>query len=119
LQQPPPARDSWAARAKLIAVFIWNNFIITILQILDTILGLYIWVVIASAVLTWVEPNPHNPIVRFVYSVTEPVLDWVRRKLPVFFGGIDFSPMVVIFGIIFIQRFFIPTVARLAVSGFN
>jgi YggT family protein len=100
-------------------VFIWTNLVITVAQLLQTVLQLYLWVVIASAVLSWVEPNPYNPIVRFIYSVTEPVFDWVRRRIPVFFGGIDFSPMLVIFGIWFIQSYFIPTFARIAVSGFS
>jgi YggT family protein len=100
-------------------VFIWTNLVITVAQLLQTVLQLYLWVVIASAVLSWVEPNPYNPIVRFIYSVTEPVFDWVRRRIPVFFGGIDFSPTLVIFGIWFIQSYFIPTFARIAVSGFS
>jgi len=100
-------------------VFIWTNLVITVAQLLQTVLQLYMWVIIASAVLSWVEPNPYNPIVRFIYSVTEPVFDWVRRRIPVFFGGIDFSPMLVIFGIWFIQSYFIPTFARIAVSGFS
>ena len=66
---------------------------------LQTVLQLYLYVVIASAIMSWIEPNPYNPIVRFIYSVTEPVFDWVREHIPVFFGGIDFSPMIVIFGI--------------------
>lgn len=100
-------------------MFIWTNLVITVAQLLQTVLQLYMWVIIASAVLSWVEPNPYNPIVRFIYSVTEPVFDWVRRRIPVFFGGIDFSPMLVIFGIWFIQSYFIPTFARIAVSGFS
>jgi YggT family protein len=100
-------------------VFIWTNFVVTVAQILESVLALYTWVVIASAVLTWVEPNPYNPIVRFIYSVTEPVFDWVRRHIPVFFGGIDFSPMIVIFAIIFIRQYFIPTITRLAISGLS
>jgi len=100
-------------------VFVYSNLIITIAQMAQTILQLYLYVVIASAILSWVEPNPYNPIVRFIYSITEPVFDWVREHIPVFFGGIDFSPMIVILGIWFLQSYFIPTVARLAISGFS
>ncbi len=100
-------------------MFIWTNFVITVAQLLQSLLQLYMWVIIASAVLSWVEPNPYNPIVRFIYSVTEPVFDWVRRRIPVFFGGIDFSPMLVIFGIYFAQSFIIPTCARIAITGFS
>ncbi len=100
-------------------MFIWTNFVITVAQLLQQLLQLYMWVIIASAVLSWVEPNPYNPIVRFIYSVTEPVFDWVRRHIPVFFGGIDFSPMLVIFGIYFAQSFIIPTCVRIAITGFS
>ena len=100
-------------------MFVWTNLVITIAEILEQVLQLYTWIVIASAILTWVEPNPYNPIVRFINSITEPVFDWVRAKLPVMFSGIDFSPLVVIFGIVFIRQYLIPTLTRLAVSGFS
>jgi YggT family protein len=100
-------------------VVIWANFVITITQMLQMVLQLYFWVVIIAAIMSWIEPNPYNPIVRAIYSLTEPVFDWVRRHMPVMFGGIDFSPMVVIFAIYFLQAFFIPTVRQLALGGFN
>jgi YggT family protein len=82
---------------------------------LSSLLGIYLWIVIIAAVLTWIEPNPYNPIVRFLYGVTEPVFDWVREHIPVFFGGIDFSPLVVILAIEFIQAWVIPTIVYYAV----
>ncbi len=85
-------------------MFAWNAFIITLAQFLQEVLYIYMWIVIIAAVITWIEPNPYNPIVRFLHSVTEPVFDWVREHLPVLFGGIDFSPIVVIFAIMFLQR---------------
>lgn len=85
-------------------MFAWNAFIITLAQFLQEILYIYMWIVIIAAVITWIEPNPYNPIVRFLYSITEPVFDWVREHLPVLFGGIDFSPIVVLFAIMFLQR---------------
>lgn len=71
---------------------------------------------IISAVLTWIEPNPYNPIVRFIYAVTEPLFEWIREHMPVIFGGIDFSPLVVILGISFFQRYLIPTLVQ-ALTG--
>lgn len=65
------------------------------------------WIVIAGAVLSWVNPDPYNPIVRFIYNVTEPVLSRLRSRLPVTFGGIDFSPIVVLLGIVFAQTFIV------------
>ena len=77
------------------------GFVIVTLQ---ELLNLYFWIVIIAVLMSWIEPNPYNPIVRFLYSVTEPVFDFVREHLPVVFGGIDFSPFVVIIAIGFVQR---------------
>ena len=95
----------------------FNNLVIFIAGILQSILSAYFWIVIIATLMTWIEPNPYNPIVRFLYSVTEPVFDWVREHIPVGFGGIDFSPMIVIFFIWFLQGYLIPTVVRLLVFG--
>jgi len=99
-------------------VYAWTNLVIFIAQVLGQLLGLYFWIVIISAVMSWIEPNPYNPIVRFVYSITEPVFEWVREHLPVIFGGIDLSPIVVILGIQFFQWYLIPTVTRALIYGF-
>ena len=88
-----------------------------IAQTLSGFLSIYLWIVIIAALLTWIEPNPYNPIVRFLYSVTEPVFDWVREHLPVLLGGIDLSPIVVIFAIEFLQQYLIPKVAMLLMYG--
>jgi len=99
-------------------VFVWTNFVIWIAQMLQGFLWLYLWVVIISAVMSWIEPNPYNPIVRFVYSITDPVFDFVREHLPTNFGGLDFSPIVVIIAIEFFQQYLIPTLTRILVFGF-
>jgi YggT family protein len=99
-------------------VFAWTNLIIFIANTLSGLLQLYFWIVIISAVMSWIEPNPYNPIVRVIYAVTDPVFEWVRDHLPVLFGGIDFSPIVVIIGIAFFQQYLIPTVTRILISGF-
>lgn len=83
----------------------------TIAEILIQVLWAYSWVVIIAAVMTWINPDPYNPIVRFFYGVTEPVFDLVREYLPVNFGGIDLSPIVVLVIIEIMQRWLIPTVA--------
>ncbi|GBE33060.1 YGGT family protein [bacterium BMS3Bbin05] len=86
-----------------------GNLFIAVGTIVDIILRLYIWVLIIAALISWVSPDPYNPIVRFLRSVTEPVLRPVRRRLGVF-GGIDFSPLIVILGIIFVRSFIIRTI---------
>jgi YggT family protein len=100
-------------------VFAYTNFILTVASLLSSVLQIYLWVVIIAAVMSWFEPNPYNPIVRVIYSLTEPAFDWVRRHIPVSFGGLDFSPMIVMIAIWLVQSYFIPTFARLAISGFN
>jgi YggT family protein len=95
-------------------MFIISNLLVAMAQILHIILNLYLWLVIARAILSWVNPDPYNAIVRFLYSVTEPVLYAIRRRVPVFFGGIDFSPMIVILAIYFLDSFLVPSLAGLA-----
>jgi len=89
-------------------------FLGALATILNIVLTLYMWVIIASAVLSWVSPDPYNPIVRFIYSVTEPVLSQIRRRLPVSFSGIDFSPIIVFLVIIFLQNFVVNYLVHLS-----
>lgn len=86
-------------------MFILGNFVIALATILDYVLVLYMWIVIARAVLSWVNPDPYNQIVRIIHNITEPVLYQIRNRLPVTFGGIDLSPIVIFLVIIFLQKF--------------
>lgn len=95
-------------------MFIISNLFIALAKILNVVLTLYMWLIIARAILSWVSPDPYNPIVRFLYSVTEPVLYAIRRRIPVMFGGIDFSPMLLILAIIFLQNFLVPSLMQMA-----
>lgn len=88
-------------------MIIAQNTVVTVAKVIDLLLGLYFWLIIARALISWVEPNPYNPIVNFLYSVTEPVLERVRRVVPMI-GGFDLSPVAVL---IFIE------VARQIVAG--
>jgi YggT family protein len=93
-------------------MYIVGNLVIAVAQILHIVLNLYMWVIIARALLSWVNPDPYNPIVRFLYNITEPVLYAIRRQVPMFFGGIDFSPMIVILAIYFLDSFLVPSLAQ-------
>ena len=97
-------------------MFIIGNFIKAVAIILHYILTFYMWIVIARAILSWVNPDPYNPIVRFIHNVTEPVLYRIRSKIPVSFGGIDFSPIIVILGVIFLQNFVVNSLLRLSTT---
>jgi YggT family protein len=91
-----------------------SNFVNAVATILHYVLNIFMWVVIARAVLSWVSPDPYNPIVRFIYTVTEPVLYRIRRHLPVVFGGIDLAPVVVFVAIIFLENFVVTSLYQLA-----
>ena len=97
-------------------MIILSNFIVAIAKVLDIVLTIFMWIVIARAVLSWVSPDPYNPIVRFIHKVTEPVLYQIRKRIPVNFGGIDFSPIIVFLAIIFLQRFVVHSLYGLAQS---
>lgn len=85
-------------------MYLINNLLVALAHILHIVLNLYMWVIIARALLSWVNPDPYNPIVRFLHNVTEPVLYAIRRRVPLFFGGIDFSPMLVILAILSVSK---------------
>jgi YggT family protein len=95
-------------------MFVIGNFLAAIAKILDIALTLYMWIIIARAVVSWVNPDPHNPIIRFLHNITEPVLYQVRRRLPISFGGIDFSPILVLLIIVFVQSFLVQSLAEMA-----
>ncbi|RLA94783.1 MAG: YggT family protein [Deltaproteobacteria bacterium] len=95
-------------------MFILGNFLKALAAIIDIGLTFYMWVVIARAIVSWVNPDPYNPIVVFLRRATDPVLIPIRRKLPIGGMGIDFSPFIVILGIIFLQKFLVDTLYQLA-----
>lgn len=94
-------------------MFIIANFIKAVAVVLDMALTLYMFIVIARAILSWVSPDPYNPIVRFIHNATEPVLYWVRSKIP-YMGGLDLSPLVVIAAVYFLRIFVVDSLYHLA-----
>ena len=97
-------------------MFILGYLILAVAKVLGFVLNLFMWIVVARAILSWVSPDPYNPIVRFIHNTTEPVLYRIRRFIPVSFGGIDFSPMIVILGIVFLNTFVVSSLVRIAGS---
>jgi YggT family protein len=95
---------------------ILREFILAIAQVVDLIFTLYFYIVIARALISWVNPDPYNPIVRFLHSVTDPVLYRIRRAIPLNMGGIDFSPIILLIGLSFVQRMLKVLLLRLAYS---
>ena len=97
-------------------MFILSNFLTAIASIMSWVLDAYMWIVIAGAILSWVNPDPYNPIVRFINNVTEPVFNQIRKRLPVSFGGFDLSPIIVILAIPFIKGFLVASLYEIAQS---
>ncbi len=92
-------------------MFIFGNFIIALTRILDIILMMMYWLILVRALISWVNPDPFNPIVQFLYQVTEPILAPVRRLLPMM--AFDLSPLIVFFAIMFLQKFLIESLLEI------
>lgn len=94
-------------------MFVFANLVEALATIVSYLLTIYMWIIIIRALISWVNPDPYNPIVRFLYQVTEPVLYPIRRRLP-FMGGIDLSPIIVLLVIMFLQVFLVRTLNEMA-----
>lgn len=98
-------------------MFVLSNFFQAIAMLLDTLLTVYFWIVIISAILSWVSPDPYNPIVRILRNLTEPVFALLRRWLPfTTIGGIDLSPIIVLLLIQFVKIFVVRSLAQLGMG---
>ena len=84
-----------------------DSLLVAFIQLFLTVLFLYKWVIIISALLSWVQPDPYNPIVQMLNRLTQPAYAFVRRIIPTTFGGMDLAPLILIFSIIFIETFFV------------
>jgi YggT family protein len=97
-------------------MFVASNFVLTLARLLELVINIYIWIIIARALISWVSPDPYNPIVRFLYRVTEPVLRPVRHRMPSLAVGLDLSPMVVILALYFIDWFVVTSLRDFALG---
>ena len=95
-------------------MFVVNNFMMALAGLVDFLLTAYMWIIIGRAIISWVNADPYNPIVRFLYEATEPLLSRIRNLIPLSMGGIDFSPMILILVIMFLQSFLVPTLKQMA-----
>lgn len=85
-------------------MFVAGNFLSGVAYVLDTVLFLYMWIIIIRAVISWVNPDPWNPIVQILHRLTDPVLLTIRRRIPfAIAGGMDLSPIIAILIIYFLQ----------------
>ena len=93
-------------------MFIIGNFITAIATILNFVLQLYIFIVLGRVIISWVNADPYNPIVRFLKKATDPVLDRIQRYIPPM-GGLDLSPIALLLAIYFLQIFLVQTLMRI------
>jgi YggT family protein len=92
----------------------FGSIILGLGGILHTLITIYMWVIIIAALLTWVRPDPTNPIVQLLYRLTEPAYALVRRYIPTVFNGIDLAPLVIIIGLQVIDVVFVRLIYALA-----
>jgi YggT family protein len=90
-------------------------FLKAVAEVLYWGLEIYMWLIIARALISWVNPDPYNPIVRFLYNVTEPLLSYLRRRFPMVYGGLDLSPLAILAAIIFLKVFLVGTLMSYAI----
>jgi YggT family protein len=93
-------------------MFVARELLVAVAWLVEYVLWAYMWIIVIRALISWVNPDPWNPIVRFLYQVTEPVLRPIRRRLPA--TPIDFSPLIVILAIMFLQRFLVQVLVSAA-----
>ncbi|MRI83241.1 MAG: hypothetical protein C6I00_02365 [Nitratiruptor sp.] len=85
-----------------------------IAQILHMVITIYIWIVIIAALITWVRPDPYNPIVQTLFRLTEPAYALIRRYIPTVIGGIDLAPLILILVLQFIDLFLVRLLMNIA-----
>ncbi len=88
-------------------MFVFGNLFAALAQVVDLVLSVFYWLILIRALVSWVSPDPSNPIVRFLYRATDPLLDRIRRFLPQM--PIDISPIIAFVGIIFLKTFLVET----------
>ena len=86
---------------------IFSVFLEAIGSILHIVISAYTWIIIGAAIISWVRPDPYNPIVQLLYRLTEPVYGAIRRMIPTVFGGIDIAPIIVLLSLQSINEFFV------------
>ena len=96
-------------------MFVIQNVLMAVVSVLSTLLNLYFWIVIVAAVITWVRPDPYNPIVRALRMMTEPAFYYVRKWMPFTYrAGIDFSPVVVLLAIQLVNQIIVRSLLQYA-----
>jgi YggT family protein len=94
-------------------MFIFGNFLHGVAYVVNMLLEIYLWVVIIRTILSWIRPNPYNPLVRIIYGLVDPVTYRISRLFPTRIGMFDVAPFIVILVIIFLQKFVVNSIVDL------
>jgi len=98
-------------------MFAVSNLLVAVAKVLDIVLTVLYWLILVRALLSWVNPDPYNPIVQFLHKTTEPILYPIRRFLPLGFRfGIDISPIIAFLLIVFLKSFLVKSLVDLALQ---
>lgn len=95
-------------------MFVLSNLLAAFAQVLSILLTVLSWLIVARALISWVSPDPENPIVQFLHYTTDPILEPIRRLIPTWRLGLDFSPMIAWLLLIFLQKFLVATLIDLS-----
>ncbi len=95
-------------------MIVLSTLIEALATLLHTVINIYIWVIIISALLSFVRPDPYNPIVQILYRLTNPVYAFIRKYVPTLIGGVDLAPLIVILALQFLDLFAIKLLFALA-----
>jgi len=95
-------------------MFVFGNLLNALATVLDYVIQAMLLVILVNALLSWVRPDPHNPIVMFLGRVSDLVCDPIRRLFPTTFSGIDFAPMIVMIALWFVRMFVVSTLHDVA-----
>jgi YggT family protein len=90
-------------------MFVFGNLFSSIASILNLLLDLYFWVIFARAILSWIRPDPYNPIVRTIYRLVDPLTYKISRIIPTRIGMVDVAPFILMLLIVFVQKFLVAT----------
>jgi YggT family protein len=97
-------------------MFVFGNIVLGFAKVLGVLLNIYMWVIIIRALISWVNPDPYNPIVQFLTRITEPVLKPLRNLIPTWKLGVDLSPLIAILIIYFLEIAVVDTLIRIGYS---
>lgn len=96
-------------------MFVIGNFLISLAHLVEALITILYWLILIRAIISWVNPDPFNPIVQFLYRATDPVLAPIRKFLPTL-GPLDISPLIAFFILYFLKLFLVSTLVDLGMK---